>query len=58
MGVGKSSLINILFAVDCVEVNVLFSIDEIKNYQWQVEMGEVFNFWDIFGYEQVKWLDL
>lgn len=58
MGVGKSSLINILFAVDCVEVNVLFSIDEIKSYQWQVEMGEVFNFWDIFGYEQVKWLDL
>lgn len=32
MGVGKSSLINILFVAECVEVDVLLSMDEIKNY--------------------------
>jgi len=53
-GAGKSSLINTLFEADRAEVDVLPSTDEIKNYQWQTEMGEILNLWDTPGYEQAN----
>ncbi len=57
-GAGKSSLINTLFEADRAEVDVLPSTDEIKNYQWQTEMGEILNLWDTPGYEQANRTDL
>ncbi len=57
-GAGKSSLINTLFAAERAEVDVLPSTDEIKNYQWQTQMGEILNLWDTPGYEQVNCADL
>ena len=57
-GAGKSSLINTLFAAERAEVDVLPSTDEIKNYQWQTQMGEILNLWDTPGYEQVNRADL
>ncbi|NEQ39798.1 MAG: GTPase family protein [Okeania sp. SIO3I5] len=57
-GAGKSSLINTLFEADRAEVDVLPSTDEIKNYQWQTEMGEILNLWDTPGYEQANRSDL
>lgn len=57
-GAGKSSLINTLFQADRAEVDVLPSTDEIKNYQWQTEIGEILNLWDTPGYEQANRSDL
>ena len=57
-GAGKSSLINTLFQADRAEVDVLPSTDEIKNYQWQTEIGEILNLWDTPGYEQANRTDL
>ncbi|MTJ51210.1 GTPase family protein [Anabaena sp. UHCC 0253] len=57
-GAGKSSLINTLFQDELAEVDVLPSTDEIKNYHWETENGEILNLWDTPGYEQVKREDL
>jgi small GTP-binding protein len=57
-GAGKSSLINTLFQNELAAVDVLPSTDEIQNYHWETENGEVINLWDTPGYEQVKREDL
>ncbi|MTJ08850.1 GTPase family protein [Anabaena sp. UHCC 0204] len=57
-GAGKSSLINTLFQDELAEVDVLPSTDEIQNYHWETETGEILNLWDTPGYEQVKREDL
>ena len=57
-GAGKSSLINTLFQANRAEVDILPSTNEIKNYQWQTEIGEILNLWDTPGYEQVNRADL
>ena len=57
-GAGKSSLINTLFQNELAAVDVLPSTDEIQNYHWETENGEIINLWDTPGYEQVKREDL
>lgn len=57
-GAGKSSLINTLFQNELAAVDVLPSTDEIQNYHWETENGEILNLWDTPGYEQVKREDL
>ena len=57
-GAGKSSLINTLFQDELAAVDVLPSTDEIQNYHWETENGEILNLWDTPGYEQVKREDL
>jgi small GTP-binding protein len=57
-GAGKSSLINTLFQNELATVDVLPSTDEIQNYHWETENGEILNLWDTPGYEQVKREDL
>lgn len=52
-GAGKSSLINTLFKTDLAEVDVLPSTDQIRQYSWQLETGEVLNLIDSPGYEQI-----
>ncbi|NES82279.1 MAG: GTPase family protein [Moorea sp. SIO2B7] len=53
-GSGKSSLINTLFQADRAAVDVLPSTDQIQNYHWQTETGEILNLCDTPGYEQVN----
>lgn len=56
-GAGKSSLINTLFQADQARVDVLPSTDQIQNYHWQTQTGEM-TLWDTPGYEQVNRADL
>ena len=56
-GAGKSSLINTLFQADQARVDVLPSTDQIQNYHWQIQSGEM-TLWDTPGYEQVNRADL
>ena len=52
-GAGKSSLINTLFKTDLADVDVLPSTDQIRQYSWQLDTGEVLNLIDSPGYEQI-----
>ncbi len=56
-GAGKSSLINTLFQADQARVDVLPSTDQIQNYHWQTQTGEM-TLWDTPGYEEVNRADL
>ena len=56
-GAGKSSLINTLFQAEQARVDVLPSTDQIQNYHWQIQGGEM-TLWDTPGYEQVNRADL
>ncbi|ESA36488.1 gtp-binding protein hsr1-related protein [Leptolyngbya sp. Heron Island J] len=53
-GAGKSSLINTLFKTDLAEVDVLPSTEQVCQYSWQLDTGEVLNLIDSPGYEQIE----
>jgi uncharacterized protein len=53
-GAGKSSLINTLFVEAQAKVDALPSTDQIQDYRWETESGEILTLWDTPGYEQVE----
>ena len=53
-GAGKSSLINTLFKTDLAEVDVLPNTEQVCQYSWQLDTGEILNLIDSPGYEQIE----